>query len=141
MGEGVFFHIDNGSFQQGDSFYYKIDKEPLHVIDSLKQWHEELLNGSQEEGQTASQRTLAAIEQFTKSIMDQVSGAGTRQSRIEVRNTVLTENKLYASQNLETFQDVDVTEAFLELRNQQTAYSAALKSISIMSYMSLVNMI
>ncbi len=141
MGEGVFFHIDNGSFRQGDSFFYKIDKQPLHVIDSLKQWRQQLLNGSQEEGQTASQRTLAAIEEFSKSIMDLVAGAGTRQSRIDVRNTVLTDNKLYASQNLETFQDVDVTKAFLELRNQQTAYTAALKSISIMTYMSLVNMI
>jgi flagellar hook-associated protein 3 FlgL len=137
-GEGVFFHIDNGSFTQGDSFFQKIEKDLVHVLDTLKEWRYQLANGTREQGQTQSQRSLEALDKQLKSVLDYVAGAGARQDRIKVRKNVLTENKLYASKNLEEFQDVDVTKAFLDMRSMQTAYSAALKSISMMTQMSLL---
>jgi flagellar hook-associated protein 3 FlgL len=138
-GEAIYFNLDNGVFVAGDSFHYSIDKQPLSVLDTLKNWQYQLGNGAPEAAQTQSQRTLEAMKQSLNTIMDYIADSGTRQNRITVRENVLEEHVTYNSKNLEDLQDVDLTQAFMDLRAQQTAYDASLKVISVMSQMFLPN--
>ncbi|MGD8563408.1 MAG: flagellin [Desulfarculaceae bacterium] len=140
-GEGIFFYVDNQNFDVGDSFRYEIEKEPVHVLDTLIQWQYMLENGTLEESQTFSQRALEALDEALQSLTEYVAEAGTRQTRIEVRTSVLEEQNLYASDILEDLQEVDLVEAFMDLQAQQTAYSAALKVISVVTDMTLVNLL
>jgi len=140
-GDGVFFYIDNQTFNTGDSFYYKIDQQPVSVLDTLTQWQNALVNGSAEEAQTQSQKALEALDLAIKNLTDYISESGTRTNRVTARTTVLSEQELYAADNLETLQDVDVEEVFLRLRASMTAYNASLKTISTISDLFLANMI
>jgi len=57
--------------------------------------------------------------------MDHIADSGTRQNRITVRENVLDEHITYHNKNLEDLQDVDLTQAFLDLNAQQTAVLVA----------------
>ena len=140
-GEAIYFHLDNGAFQVGDSFHYGIDKNPLSVLDTLKEWQYQLANGDAEAAQTQSQRTLEAIKKALNTMMDYIADSGTRQNRVTVRGNVLEDHETYSSKNLQDLQDVDLTQAFMDLRAQQTAYDASLKVISEMSKLFLADMI
>jgi flagellin-like hook-associated protein FlgL len=131
-GEALYFNVDNGAFVTGDSFHYSIDKDPLSVLDTLKEWQHRLAGDDAEAAQTQSQRTLESINQALKTIMDYIADSGTRQNRITVRENVLEDHTTYHSKNLQDLQDVDLTQAFMDLRAQQTAYDASLKVISVM---------
>lgn len=140
-GDGVFFFIDNQTFNTGESFYYKIDQQPVHILDTLKEWQYKLANGPAEEAQTQSQKTLDALDLSIKNLTDYISEAGTRKNRITTRRTVLDEHDLYASSNLEKLQNVDIEQVFLELRASMTVYNASMKTISTLSELFLANMI
>ncbi len=140
-GDGIFFYIDNQTFNTGESFYYKIDQNSVHVMDALNQWRYTLANGTAEEAQTQSQKTLEALDVAIKNILDYISEAGSRKNRITTRRQVLDDHKLYAAENLKNLQDVDVTEAYLQLRANQTAYNASLKTISTISELFLANLL
>jgi flagellin-like hook-associated protein FlgL len=140
-GDGVFFYIDNQTFNTGESFYYKIDQEPVHVLDTLKEWQYQLANGTAEEAQAQSQITLDALDLAIKNLTDYISEAGTRANRVTTRRTVLEEHDLYASSNLEDLQNVDIEQVFLELRASMTVYNASMKTISTLSDLFLANMI
>ncbi len=139
--DGVKIYLDSGTYDVGDSHYYKIDQQPLHVLDTLTEWRYQMLNGTTEEAQTQSQVTLDALTTAMESVLDSIASAGTRSNRITVRQTVLANHQDYANGQLEDLQDVNVTDAFLTLRNQQTAYSASLKAISLTGELALVNLI
>ncbi len=140
-GDGVFFYIDNQTFNTGESFYYKIDQEPVHILDILSQWEYKLTNGPAEEAQSQSQKTLAALDEAIKNITEYMSESGTRKNRITTRRTVLTEKELYGASNLEDLQNVDIEQVFLELRASMTVYNASLKTISTISDLFLASMI
>jgi flagellin-like hook-associated protein FlgL len=140
-GDGIFFYIDNQTFNTGESFYYKIDQEPVHALDTLIQWQYTLANGTAEEAQAQSQKALDALDMVIKNLTDYISEAGTRANRITTRRTVLEEHELYASDNLEKLQDVDLEQVFLELRASMTVYNASLTTISTMADMFLANLI
>lgn len=139
--DGVQVYLDSGTYDLGDSHYYKIEQEPMHVLDTLSQWLYQLQNGSDEEAQTQSQISLDSLSSAMESLLDSVATAGTRANRITVRQSVLSEHETYATGQIEDLQDVNLTEAFLKLRNQQTAYTTTLKAISMAGDMSLVNLI
>lgn len=140
-GDGVFFYIDNQTFNTDESFYYKIDQEPVHIMDVLSQWQYTMTNGTTEEAQTQSQKALDALDEAIKNLTEYMSEAGTRKNRITTRRTVLEEQELYAATNLEKLQSVDLEQAFLELRASMTVYNASLKTISTISDLFLANMI
>lgn len=136
--DGVTIYLDTGSFDQGDSFTVDIEKEPLHLLDTLNQWSYLLANGDMEEAQTESQKALDAMRLALQSMLDHVATAGIRQERILVRETVMEEQDLYHSGQLEELRDVDLTEAMMVLQKNQTAYNASLKVASVLANMSLL---
>lgn len=136
--DGLSIYLDTGTFNQGDSFTVNIDKEPLHLLDTLGQWQHQLANGSLEQAQTESQKALDAMRQALQSMLDHVATAGIRQDRIKARETVVEKQDLYHSGQLEKLRDVDLTEAMMILRQNQTAYNASLKVASVLSNMSLL---
>ncbi len=140
-GDGVFFFIDNQTFNTGESFYYKIDQQPVHVLDTLQQWQYKLANGPAEDAQAQSQETLDALDLAIKNLTDYISESGTRKNRVTTRQTVLEEHELYATDNLEKLQNVDIEQVFLDLRASMTVYNASLKTISTMADLFLASMI
>lgn len=140
-GDGVFFYIDNQTFNTGESFYYKIDQDQVHILDVLSNWAYSLTNGNAEEAQTQSQKALDALDETIKNLTEYISEAGTRVNRVTTRRTVLEEQELYSSDNLEDLQNVDLEQAFLQLRASMTVYNASLTTISTISNMFLANMI
>jgi flagellin-like hook-associated protein FlgL len=140
-GDGVFFYVDNQTFNTGESFYYKIDQQPVHILDVLSQWQYQLNSGDAEAAQSQSQKALDALDLAIKNITEYMSEAGTRKNRVTTRRTVLTENELYAATNLEELQNVDIEQAFLELRANMTVYNASLTTISKISNLFLANLI
>jgi flagellar hook-associated protein 3 FlgL len=132
-GDGVYLQVDNGTFSAGDSFSSHLDQNPVQVLDNLNQWLYQLQNGTQEEAQTQSQHTLQALNLALGSLTNYQAESGTRQDRITVRGGVLDDSKLNNSQNLSDLQDVDLTQAFLDLQQQQTTYQSTLKVISTVS--------
>lgn len=139
--DGVEFSLGSGDFQQGDSFRMEIEKNSLHVLDSLASWAYELQYGSKEEAQEESQRALEALDIAIDAVIQHVGTSGTRQERVLSRQGVMEDEELYHSTNLENLQEVDVTEAFLQLTLTQTAYNASLKASSILADLSLVQLI
>jgi flagellar hook-associated protein 3 FlgL len=140
-GDGIFFYVDNQAFAAGESFHYQIDKDPVHVLDTLQEFSHQLSNGDHEAAQTQSQKTLQALGEALEHLLNTVSDAGTRQNRIEVRRSVLGERESFAAQNLDDLQDVDLNEAFMKLRANQTAYNASLKTVSLITDLFLANML
>ncbi|MBI4800316.1 MAG: hypothetical protein HY794_16615 [Desulfarculus sp.] len=140
-GDGVYLQVDNGTFTAGDSFTYHLEQNQVQVLDQLKEWLYQLQNGTQEQAQTQSQHTLQALGQALSALTDNQAEAGTRQDRITVRNAVLEEAKLTHSENLEKLQDVDLTQAFIALQQQQQAYQSALKVVSTVSELNLLQYI
>lgn len=138
-GEGASIYLDNGTYSAGDSFAYQVEKDPLSVMDTLREWSYQLNNGTAEEGQTASQRTLEGLDKAVSVLLDYVADAGARQTRIEVRQGVMDSQELAAVETLEDLRDVDVTEAFLTLRMVATAYNSALKVTSTVTQLSLLD--
>ncbi|MFH1034844.1 MAG: hypothetical protein V1806_10100 [Pseudomonadota bacterium] len=140
-GDGIYLQVDNGSFQAGDSFNYHLEQNSTQVLDNLNEWLYQLQNGTQEEAQTASQHTLQALGLALSNITNYQAESGTRQDRISVRSSVLDDSKLNHSQNLADLQDVDLTQAFIDLQRQQSTYQSTLKVISTVSDLSLLNYI
>lgn len=140
-GDGVYLQVDNGAFNAGDSFAYHLEQNQVQVLDQLNQWLYQLQNGTQEQAQTQSQHALQALGLALESLTDLQAEAGTRQDRITVRNVVLEEAKLTHSGNLEKLQDVDLTQAFINLQQQQQAYQSALKVVSTVSELTLLQYI
>jgi flagellar hook-associated protein 3 FlgL len=140
-GDGIFFYVDNQTFAAGESFHYQIDKNPVHVLDTLQEFSYQLTNGDHQAAQTQSQKTLQALSESLEHLLNTISDAGTRQNRIEVRRNVLSEREGFAAQNLEDLQDVDLNQAFLKLRANQTAYNASLKTVSLITDLFLANML
>jgi len=138
---GLFFYVDNQTFATGDSFFYHLEKEQVHVLDSLEEWRYQLANGTAEQAQTQSQKTLEALTHAMENLVDYTADAGTRQTRIDVRQQVLEEHELYAAQNLEELQDVDLNETFLELQASLTAYKNSLKTISVIQDLFLAKLV
>ena len=145
--DGVSFYItnqesDSGTalqLDQGDNFYHEIEKNPVSILDTLVQWQYKLANGDQEAAQTESQRVLEALNLAAENLTSLISAAGTRLDRTSVRSQVLEGQELFHSQTLEDLQEVNLTQAFLDLSAQQTAYNSSLSVISAMSGMYLVN--
>lgn len=137
--DGVSIYLDGGAFDQGDSFTASIEKEPLHVLDTLAEWAYQLENGTLEEAQTESQVALDALRSAVQSILDQVATAGIRQERILVRDAVIEEQELYHTGQLEELAEVDLVEALLQLNSSQTAYNASLKVAQVVADLSLLN--
>lgn len=137
--DGVSIYLDTGNFDQGDSFTVEIEKEPVHLLDTLYQWSHMMRTGDLEEGQTESQRALDAIAAALEPLLDQVATAGIRQERILTREMVIMEQELYHSGQLSELQEVDLTEAMMKLQLTQTAYNTALKVASVLAELSLVN--
>ena len=140
-GDGVFFYLDNGAFTAGDSFYHQIDQSGLHVLDTLNSWLEGLESGDLETAQRSSQLALEQLAEAIAKILDMEGEAGALMDRIEVRAEVMTNYEEYATTTLGELQEVDLTEAFLYLKTQYTAYSASLQVISTMAGLSLVNIL
>lgn len=140
-GDGIFFYIDNQTFNTGDSFYYEIDQSQGHVLDVLNQWRYQMENGDRETAQNYSGQALAALKQALEALTDYTAEAGTRQNRITVRQTVLDEHDKLGSENLKNLQETDLTEAFLTLKLNQNAYNASLKAISVLADLYLVNLL
>ena len=137
--DGVEFYLDNGTFAVGDKFYYQAEKNPVSVLDTLAQWEYELSNGNAEEAQTQSQKTLDILGTALQNILDYLGEAGTRMDRITVRESVLEDQNIYSSENLSNLQDVNLTDAFMRLQSQYTAYGASLEVVSVMSELYLTN--
>jgi flagellin-like hook-associated protein FlgL len=138
-GDAIYVNLDNGNFKVGDSFHSNINKTSVGVLDTLKEWNYRLANDDQEKAQTQSQQTLVALNLAMQTILDYIADSGARQDRVTVRQGVMDDQIIYHGQNLEDLQDVDMTQAFLDLRAQQTSYTASLKVISVMSQLSLLN--
>lgn len=132
-GDGIFFYVDNQTFNTGESFYYKIDQEPVHVLDTLIEWQYQLANGTAEEAQTQSQISLEALDLAIKNLTEYISESGTRANRVTTRQTVLDEHELYATDNLQDLQNVDLEQVFLELSASLTVYNASNKTIAAIS--------
>ena len=139
--DGVEFYLDNGTFAVGDKFHYEIEKNPVGVLDTLAQWEYQLSNGSVEEAQDQSQKTLDVLGGTLQNLLDYLGEVGTRMDRVTVRENVLEDQNIYSSETLSQLQDVNLTEAFMQLQSQYTAYGAALEVVSVMSEMYLTNLI
>jgi flagellar hook-associated protein 3 FlgL len=139
--DGVQFYLDSGTYAEGDKFYYKIEKNPISILDDLAEWEYQLANGTTEQAQTQSQKTLDTLRVALQNLLDYVGEAGTRMDRVTVRESVLEDQETYSSENLSKLQDVDLTEAFMNLRAQYTAYGSALQVISVMSELYLANLL
>ena len=137
--DGVYIYLDSGTYAAGDSFYYKTEDQPVSVLDTLYEWKYQLENGTSEEAQTASQKALEQLYEAVNNLTDLLADVGTRRDRIEVRESVIVDADLYHSEIISDLQEVDVTEALLELRAINTAYSAALKITSVVSELFLAN--
>ncbi|KIX13304.1 hypothetical protein [Dethiosulfatarculus sandiegensis] len=137
---GVKFYIDQGEFEVGDGFYHRIAKDSVHVVDTLIQLEYQLAYGNGLEPQTAGQETLQALDLALNNLLDYVGEAGSKKDRVTVRTSVLEDYNLFHSQTLKDLQKVDLEEAFMELRQMQSTYNVTLKSIGIVTQMSLVNM-
>ncbi|MFZ5585613.1 MAG: flagellin [Thermodesulfobacteriota bacterium] len=140
-GDGVWLEIDHGVFATGDNYHYRLEKSPQHLLDTLYQWHHRLTSGDAEAAQHQSQRTLEALGAVMQTVLDHQANLGTRSQRVTVREAVLTAYDQVHSTNLENLQDVDLTEAFISLRSQQTAYQTSLKVISAISELFLVKLL
>ena len=131
--------VDYASFTAGDGFYKKIEKDPVSVLDSMVDWEYQLLYGSQVEAQHTSQQMLESLDVNVTKLLDQIAEIGSRQNRVEVRSTILEDKEVFATNELGELQEVDLTEAFLDLQALQVSFSASLKVMATMSEMSLVN--
>ena len=136
--DGVYIYLDSGTYAAGDSFYYKTEDQPVSVLDTLYEWKYQLENGTTEEAQTASQEALEKLYESVENLTDLLAEVGTKRNRIVVRESVIVDAELYNSDNIATLQEVDVTDALLELRAINTAYSTALKVTSVISNLYLV---
>jgi flagellin-like hook-associated protein FlgL len=132
---------DHATFSSGDSYFGNIEKNSVSVMDSLVEWQYQLLYGDQLEAQHSSQETLEMLNDAVSNLLDSISEAGARQIRTETRELVLEEQDLFASGDLENLQEVNLTDAFLELKAMQTSYNASLKVVATMTDMSLVNIL
>lgn len=137
-GDGIYLQVDNGSFQAGDSFTYHVAQNQVQVLDNLNQWLYQLQNGTQEQAQTQSQHTLQALNQALTNLTNYQAESGARQDRITVRSNVLDDSKQNNSQTLSDLQDVDLTQAFIDLQRQQTTYQSTLRVISTVSQLNLL---
>ena len=138
--DGAYIYLDSGTYVAGDSYYYKTEAQTVSVLDTLYEWQYQLANGTDEEAQTASQNALEQLHEAVDTITNLLADVGTRQHRIEVREGVIVDSGLYNSEIISELQEVDVTEALLELRAINTAYSAALQVTSTVSELYLANM-
>lgn len=136
--DGVSFYLDGGTYVAGDTFHYRIEREPVHVLDTFTEWIYQMQNGTTEEAQTQSQVTLAHLTEAISNLTDQLGSVGTRQNRLTVRTQVLDDKDFGYSSTISELQEVDFTKAFLDLRALQTAYNAALRVISVTSNLYLV---
>jgi flagellin-like hook-associated protein FlgL len=137
---GVQFYIDQGEFEVGDGFYHRIAKDSVHVVDTLIQLEYQLAYGNGLEPQTAGQETLQALDFALKNLLDYVGEAGSKKDRVAVRESVLKDHDLFHSETLKDLQEVDLEEAFMELRQLQSTYDVTLKTISQVTQMSLVSL-
>lgn len=137
--DGASFYLDSGTYQQGDSFTYSVEKETLQLMDMFTLWGDALLSGDQETAQTMSQEALAVIDEALEQIMDLIADSGARQTRISVRESVMEDQELFHTDVLEDVEAVDTTQAFLQLNMLQTSYTTTLQVTSSMSDMFLLN--
>ncbi|MFH1058762.1 MAG: hypothetical protein V1797_08805 [Pseudomonadota bacterium] len=140
-GDGVYLEVDRGDFTTGDNYHYHLQKSSQHLLDTLYQWQADLTGGDAEAAQHQSQETLAALNAVMQTVLDHQADLGTRSQRVSVREAVLEAYEQVHTTNLENLQGVDLTEAFISLRSQQTAYQTSLKVISVISDLFLAEML
>lgn len=137
--DGAMIYLDSGTYQQGDAFTYSVEKDTLQMMDMFTLWQDALVSGDQETAQTMSQKALAVLDDALEKIMNLIADSGARQSRIDVRETVMADQELFHTEVLEDVEAVDTTQAFLDLNMLQTSYTTTLKVTSSMSDMFLLN--
>lgn len=140
-GDGVYLEVDRGDFTTGDNYHYRLEKPSQHLLDTLYQWYADLTGGDAAAAQHQSQQTLAALNSVSQAMLNHQADLGTRSQRVSVREAVLEAYDQVHTTNLANLQEVDLTEAFLSLRSQQTAYQTSLKVISVISDLFLAEML
>lgn len=140
-GDGVYLEVDHGVFATGDNYHYGLRRSSQGLMDTLYGWHDALTGGDAAAAQHQSQRALDALGQVMQNVLDHQADLGTRAQRITVREAVLAAYDQVHSTNLDKLQNVDLTEAFISLRGQQTAYQTSLKVISVISDLFLAEML
>ena len=88
--------------------------------------------------QTAIQQQSAILQEATDYFNAQVSDVGIRQSRLKIKGEIFSQFNLHLQNQVDDLENVDYNRAIMELKEQQTAYEAALMAAARISEVSLL---
>ena len=85
------------------------------------------------------ERTLTRLDAQYNTMTSRIVDIGVRYSRLNIRDTIITENNLSLTERKSTIEDADIIEATMNLQSAETAYQAALSSTAKVISISLVD--
>jgi flagellar hook-associated protein 3 FlgL len=106
-----------------------------HLFSGLIDLKQAILNNDPAAIQQQSTLLQGATDYFNA----QVSDVGIRQSRLKIKADILSRFNLHLQNQVDDLENVDYSRAILELKEQQTAYEAALAAAAKISQVSLLN--
>ncbi len=85
------------------------------------------------------ERTIGRLETDYNSMTSNITDAGMKYSRLEVRDSITKESNLSLTERKSTIEDADMIESVMKLQSLQTAYQASLSATSKIMNISLVD--
>ena len=85
------------------------------------------------------ERTLGRLDAHYKRMTSKIVDTGISYNRLQVRQTITTENNLSLTERRSSIEDADIVEAVMELQAISTAYQASLSSSAKILNLSLVD--
>jgi len=89
--------------------------------------------------QTAIEEQSTILQEATDYFNAQVSDVGIRQSRLKIKGEIFGQFNLQLQNQVDDLENVDYSQAILELKEKQTAYEVALAAAAKISEVSLLN--